>query len=280
MAQVRLFLRVTFPPCAFAAGFVMAKNFCAAYPQCRKDPASRCLRKLCGTCCDRSSPCHPANHDNHGNKSRGTSRPSYAKRQRRSGQAIVQAIVDELRKTSPWFAERLQISGYTVRQFTLLMYDHIMLMASELNSSHESTLSFTLPPAELMLVEEEIEPVMHMLPDSKAELLEIAEHERNANHEMEEDHICGMVIDPTIVESIFCSFEHIELQTVRFELIAWRQELFQRLRSPASGLLRKLMLEQGRSVGLTDEAIVRLAEKKCAPWRLKMRHSITPFVMI
>ena len=237
----------------------MAKKYCAKFPQCRCTPAPDCWHKFCGNCCDRSSPCHPANHDNHGNKSRGTSRPSYAKRQRRSGQAIVQAIVDELRKTSPWFAERLQISGYKVRTFTLLICDHIMLMASKINSSHESTLSFTLPPAELMLVEEEIDPVMHMLHDSKAELLEIAEHERNANHEMKEDHVYGMVIDPTIVESIICSFEHIKLHNVRFELIAWRQELFQRLRSPAS----ERLLQHGRSVGLTHEAIVRLVNKVC-----------------
>jgi hypothetical protein len=237
------------------------RKYCALYPNCRRTPAKFCFRKLCGMHCDRLSPCSPANHDKHGTQSRGTNDPSDAKRQRRSWQAVVQAIVDGFMETSPWFSERLQITGYTKRKFTLLIYDHLMLMASALDSSG-SPLSFTMTPAELLQIEEEIEPVVKSVSNAElSELSEIAERESkaDANHEMQQEHIYGMVIDPTIVDSIRVSFEHIVSPEERFQRIAWRQELFQRLRSPAS----ERLLQHGRRVGLTDEAIVRLVNKVC-----------------
>ena len=84
---------MTFPPCAFAAGFVsldfysfcsnrqsihgilwrlimassshdVSSKKCQNYEGgCRKDRARLCPRMLCGNCCDRESPCCRENHD-------------------------------------------------------------------------------------------------------------------------------------------------------------------------------------------------------------------------
>ena len=68
-----------------------------------------------------------------------------------------------------------------------------------------------------------------------------------------------VAIPPAILAAIHVSFDHIADDVEKSDRIAWREELFQRLRSPAS----ELLFEHGRSVGLTDETIVQLADKVC-----------------
>ena len=123
-----------------------APRICATYPKCRRSAAKFCAYNKCGNCCDRTSPCSPTNHNKHGLQARGTKEPSQKKRQRRTVQAMLQTTVDEL-LTSEWFSERLQVSGYTKRTFTLMIYDHFELMASAADRS-ESELSFATTPFE------------------------------------------------------------------------------------------------------------------------------------
>ena len=58
-----------------------------------------------------------------------------------------------------WFAERLQISGYTVRKFALALFDHVLTPAEGMET-RASDLSHTIPPAELARIEAEVEPVV------------------------------------------------------------------------------------------------------------------------
>ena len=97
-------------------------------PDCRKDSASRCPHSLCAVCCDRSDPRRPEFH-NRRTKARGTNKHSEAKRQRREFQGSLAEIIAVMMLNS-WFRECLQRSGYTVRKFTLALYDYVVRMAS------------------------------------------------------------------------------------------------------------------------------------------------------
>ena len=231
---------------------------------CRKDRAHLCPRFLCATCCDRSSPCCGENH-NKRRKARGTSKPSEAKIRRRCLHESVMEIIKGLTKNRPWFLERLQISGYTVRKFTWLLYDHMVWMVSEENNSDStseeansaSKLSFTIPPAELSLVEEEVELIAKTV--TKNDLVQAREREEDANQEFNVPQRNEVAIQPAILESIRVSFGHILNQEEKSDRISWRKLLVQHLQSPPS----KRLLQYGQSVGLTDEAIVRLVDKVC-----------------
>jgi hypothetical protein len=235
-----------------------APRICAEYPKCRRNAAKFCAYYKCGNCCDRSSPCSPTNHNKHGLQARGTKEPSQKKRQRRTVQAMLQTTVDEL-LTSEWFSERLQVSGYTKRTFSLMIYDHFELMASAADRS-ESELSFATTPFELMRIEEELSFAMETT--SNVELSKFAgestrKNSSDANRDIEQDLDNAMTSSPGVMESIRHSFQHIDSHEEREDRIAWRKELFRRLRSPPSMQL----LEDGRSVGLTKDSLVRLVDK-------------------
>ena len=100
-----------------------------------------------------------------------TNERSDRKRQRFSCEDRVRTLVDKLLQTDAWFLERWQTSGYTIEKITLLMYDHMLLMASALDTD-SSSLSFTMTPAELQRIEEELDIVLRSV--SVIELSQLA----------------------------------------------------------------------------------------------------------
>ena len=187
-------------------------NKCRNYPVCKKDYANKCERFLCGTCCAAAEfeGCCSTNHHNR-SKRRGTDRPSEAKLQRRS---LLFSLTSSIRTwmDHSWFAERLQITGYTVRTFALALLDHVSRSEED---AMASDLSHTIPPAELSRIEAEVEPVVepHTMDERRAEA---DEHKEDAKDDITKaaaqvnQVAISSPIPSFIDEAIRTSFNHID----------------------------------------------------------------------
>ena len=155
------------PASLFALHFVSrAMNATAGHTKsdCAEDMQSKSSSKKE---CDGSNSCSDAIYA----ELTVTNERSDRKRQRCSCEDRVRKLVDKLLQTDAWFLERLQTRGYAIEKLTLLMYDHLLLMASALDTS-SSSLSFTMTPAELQRIEEELDIVLRSV--SVIELSQLA----------------------------------------------------------------------------------------------------------
>ena len=187
-------------------------------------------------------------------------------------QWTISQSIDCMVKSNELLARRLQVSNLTTRQFSLMVYDHMLSAAtavSDLSHTLEedevvaaSDLSYALPPGELATVEAELEEVVaeaggeRALLEARSELAAVLEQEtqrvRDGLEELLDD-------DAQWEAAIQESFQHIQDPKEKEWCVDQRRLLMMPLKPPASASL----LEEGRSVNLPPDYIHRLVNRSC-----------------
>ena len=186
-------------------------------------------------------------------------------------QWTISQSIDCMVNSNEWLARRLQVSNLTTRQFSLMVYDHLLsaaTAASDLSHTLEEEevvaafdLSYALPPGELATVEAELEEVVaeaggeRALLEAHIELAAVLEQETQRVRDGLEE----LLDDAQWEAAIHESFQHVQDPPENELCINQRRLTMVLLKSPASASL----LEEGRSVNLPPDYIHRLVNRSC-----------------